>query len=95
VSNVCTDIGGGELACTENCYAGPNDSCPDGFQCAAETGQMGVCAPPPVPPGCCESHVAGRTDRRTLAVNLGLGALVGLSVLRRRRRRASLPAGQS
>jgi hypothetical protein len=85
-SGVCADIGDGELACTESCFGGPNDQCPDGYECAAATGQMGVCAPPPIVDGCCLSDAGRSGGRQTLAVNLGLGGLVGLLVLRRRRR---------
>ncbi|MBE7454543.1 MAG: hypothetical protein HS111_38505 [Kofleriaceae bacterium] len=85
ISNVCADIGGGDLACTETCYGGPNDLCPDGFRCTGGTGQQGVCAPPSDEGGCCS---AGDLGASRLAVNLGLGALVGLLVVRRRRRRA-------
>ncbi|HUQ05106.1 MAG TPA: Ig-like domain-containing protein [Kofleriaceae bacterium] len=88
-SGVCADIGAGELACTENCFGGPNDQCPDEYVCSAGTGQMGVCAPPPVVDGCCLSDAGRSNGRRTLAVNLGLGGLVGLLVIRRRRRRAA------
>lgn len=87
VSGVCADIGGGELACTEECFGGPNDRCPDGYACSGTTGQLGVCAPPPVETGCCLNDAGRAHGGRSLAVNLGLGALVGLLALRRRRRR--------
>jgi hypothetical protein len=87
VSGVCNDIGGGELACTESCFGGPNDQCPEPYACSAGTGQQGVCIPPSDDGGCCT--VAGRGPSRTsLAVNLGLGALVALIAIRRRRRRS-------
>jgi hypothetical protein len=84
-SNVCNDIGGGQMACTETCFGGPNDQCPDPYACSAATGQQGVCIPPDDGGGCCT--VAGRGPSRTsLAVNLGLGALVAMVAIRRRRR---------
>jgi hypothetical protein len=85
-SNLCGDIGGGHLACTESCFGGPNDLCPEGFACSGATGQMGVCAPPVEDTGCCQ---ASTTNRTSLFVNLGLGAIVGLFAVRRRRRRAA------
>lgn len=84
VSGVCADIGGGTMACTESCFGGPNDQCPEGYACTGGTGQMGVCAVPPDEGGCCS--VGGETNRMALAVNLGLGAIVGLFAIRRRRR---------
>ncbi len=91
VSEVCADIGSGDLACTENCFGGPNDQCPVGFECSGATGQQGVCAPPPEPGGCCAVTGAGGSGdgagTTAVAVNLGLGALIGLVAIRRRRRR--------
>jgi hypothetical protein len=85
LSNVCADIGGGELACTESCFGGPNDQCPDPYACSAGTGQQGVCIPPAEDGGCCAVNGRG-TSRSALAVNLALGALVGMIAIRRRRR---------
>jgi len=87
LSNVCADVGGGVLNCTERCQAGPNDQCPDGFECNSAIGQQGVCAAPAEETGCCA--VGGGGTSNAVAVNLGLGALVGLVAIRRRRRRKS------
>ncbi len=93
VSNVCADVGGGGLTCTENCFGGPNDSCPDGYACNGATGQAGVCALPADPGGCCSVGASGSgtgaSSTTALALNLGLGALVGLVAIRRRRNRRS------
>jgi hypothetical protein len=86
VSGVCADVGGGSLECTENCFGGPNDQCPDPYACNAPTGAMGVCATPADEGGCCSVEPRG-SNRTALAVNLALGALVGLFVVGRRRRR--------
>ncbi len=86
LSNLCSDIGGGDLACTESCFGGPNDLCPDGFECSAPTGQQGVCRPPPEETGCCSTG-SDRNGSTALLVNVGLGLMVGLIAIRRRRRR--------
>jgi hypothetical protein len=86
LSNTCADVGGGSMACTTSCYGGPNDLCPAPFVCTAASGQQGLCGLPPDEGGCCS--VGGQGQSRTaLLVNLVLGALVGLVVIGRRRRR--------
>lgn len=86
VSLQCGDVGGGELACTQDCQGPPNDRCPDGFSCTAGPGEMGVCAADAGggDGGCCSVDGAGRT---AVVANLGLGAAVALLVARRRRRK--------
>lgn len=79
----CEDVGGA-LTCTEECQGGPNDRCPDGFVCGAAVGESGLCMPEATEEaGCCSVH----GDRKPAAFPLGLGVLVGLIVVRRRRRR--------
>jgi len=86
-TELCADIGGGQMACTSNCFGGVNDNCPDPLVCNAQSGQAGICATPPEEEetGCCS---AGGSDAGSLAFNLGLGTLVGLIAIRRRRKRA-------
>jgi hypothetical protein len=74
----------GEDICTEDCVTGPNDSCPEGWECrgSGALGSAGVCGPV-VDGGCCST--GGSTGG--LLVNLGLGGMIGLLVARRRRRR--------
>lgn len=87
-TGLCADIGGG-LACTESCFGGPNDTCGEGFRCNAATGAQGVCAfPPDEGGGCCSVGGQGDDTTGVLLLNLGLGALVGMVAVRRRRRRA-------
>lgn len=83
-SNVCADTGG-QMQCTLSCFGGPNDVCPEETPCNAATGEEGVCADPVDEGGCCSTTGAGNSD--VVLVNLGLGALIGLVVIRRRRRR--------
>jgi len=84
VSTVCSPLSSGDSICSEECYGGPNDSCPDPFVCSADPGLQGVCIPPEEG-GCCSTS---RTSTDRLAVNLGLAGIIGLLVIRRRRRRA-------
>jgi hypothetical protein len=82
---LCADIGGGVMGCTSNCFGGPNDSCPDPLECNAASGAAGVCATPKEEDGGCCS--AGGSSG-SLAFNVGLGTLVGLIAIRRRRKRS-------
>ncbi len=87
LSQVCAEVGG-EQICSESCVAGPNDRCPEGFECIAPAnGQRGNCGPLVEDAGgCCST--AG-SDRNAVLVNLGLGSVIGLMVVRRRRRRVA------
>jgi hypothetical protein len=86
-TGLCADTGAG-LACTETCFGGPNDLCPGDFVCNSAPGAPGVCAAPPEDEGGCCSAGGGGTPTGALALNVALGTLVGLVVIRRRRRRA-------
>ena len=86
LSEVCANVDGADI-CSQNCVSGPNDRCPDGFECISPgLGQPGNCGPlAEESTGCCS---VGNDDRGALAANLGLGLVIGLIVVRRRRRRA-------
>jgi hypothetical protein len=87
-TGVCADVGGGTMACTSTCFGGPNDQCPDPYNCSAPGGAQGVCALPVEDDGgCCSAGGAG-TGTSALLFNLGLGTLVGLIAIRRRRKRS-------
>jgi hypothetical protein len=88
LSEVCATVDGAQI-CSETCVSGPNDRCPDGFECQAPgLGQAGNCAPiSDDGGGCCST---GAADRSALWVNLALGGVIGLMVVRRRRRRTPL-----
>lgn len=87
VSTVCATVDGAQI-CSEECVSGPNDACPDGFECIAPgLGQRGNCGPLIGEEGGCCS--VGSQDRTALWVNLGLGSVIGLMVARRRRRRVA------
>ncbi|HVV88107.1 MAG TPA: hypothetical protein VHE35_33935 [Kofleriaceae bacterium] len=85
VSTECATVSGDKI-CSEDCVSGPNDRCPDGYECIAPgLGQHGACGPLVEDSGgCCSTGDHGRT---AVLVNLGLGSLLGLVVVRRRRRR--------
>ncbi len=84
----CATVDGAPI-CSEDCVSGPNDACPDGFECVAPgLGQHGACGPIAVDPGgCCSAGDQGRSTVPAVLVNLGLGCVLGLVVVRRRRRR--------
>jgi len=69
--------------CTYACFAGPNDSCPDGYACRADNGVSGagVCWVPP-PSESCTDCSGGRGGSTPILMGLAVGFLV----LRRRRR---------
>ncbi len=85
LSLTCEDVNGG-LICTEECQGGPNDRCPTGFECGAAVGEPGLCVPEggSEETGCCSVNGGGG---RAVAFQLGLGAVVGLIAVRRRRRK--------
>ncbi len=78
---------GDQSICTLPCFTGPNDTCPEGFDCLATSadGTSGVCwfAAPEEDPGCCST---GETTTGTLALQLTMVGLVGGLIVRRRRR---------
>lgn len=86
LSGSCASVDGVNL-CTSACVSGPNDRCPENYECHAPTlGAQGFCgAPLDEGGGCCST---GGSPRGALAVNLGLGTMIGLLVARRRRRAA-------
>ncbi len=69
--------------CTETCFAGPNDACPDGYACRPDNGASGegVCWFPP-PPETCADCSGGGSGAQPMLFALGVGVIV----LRRRRR---------
>lgn len=78
----CADGGGGPI-CTESCFGPPNDRCPEGFECSAPSGAEGVCRlAGDEGGGCCDAGSGGGA----VAFNLGLGAMIGLLIARRRRK---------
>lgn len=82
VSGRCADGGRGAI-CTQECFGPPNDRCPEGFECSAPSGGTGVCRhASEEETGCCSTGGSSRS----MALNLGLGAVVGLLALRRRRK---------
>jgi len=86
LSGLCNDTGAG-LTCTESCFGPPNDLCPAGFECNAGAGAAGVCRVASSDDGgCCSTGNASGTG--VVLVNLGLGSMIGLLVMRRRRRKA-------
>ena len=88
ISENCQSFSDGTQVCTQACFGGPNDDCPDGFTCSGAVGQAGFCLAGGGGDdggGCCS---AGDDGTGAVALNLGLGGLVGLLVLRRRRARA-------
>lgn len=87
-SNVCADLGGGQMGCTTTCFGGPNDVCPDPYECSAPGGQQGVCANPVEDEGGCCSTGRQSGGTSALLFNVGLGTLVGLIAIRRRRKRS-------
>lgn len=87
-SDVCADVGGGQMACTTTCFGGPNDVCPDPYRCTAPGGAEGVCGIAVEDEGgCCSAGGAG-SSTSALLFNVGLGTLVGLIAIRRRRKRS-------
>lgn len=85
LSNVCANVDG-EQVCTQTCVTGPNDTCPEGFECDAKAlGAAGNCAPLVTDEGgCC---AVGDQGGSAVLVNLALGGVIGLMVAGRRRRR--------
>ena len=87
LTGTCQGLSDGTQICTRSCFAGPNDDCDEGFKCGAAIGQEGVCVPASDDGGGCCSAGGDRGGMGgALAVNLGLGAAVGLMIVRRRRR---------
>ena len=89
VSLSCAEVDGASI-CSEDCVSGPNDRCPDGFECVAPgLGQHGACGPIASDGGgCCSTGDQGRSAVPAVLVNLGLGSMLGLLVVRRRRARS-------
>ena len=87
VSLSCATVDGAQI-CSEDCVSGPNDRCPDGFECVAPgLGQHGAGGPIATDKGgCCST---GDQGRGAVVVNIGLGCLLGLVIVRRRRRRCT------
>jgi hypothetical protein len=84
VSERCATVDGVDI-CSEACVSGPNDACPEGFECVSPgLGQAGDCGPVAIDEGgCCST---GRGGPGALALHLLLGGVIGLGVTRRRRR---------
>ncbi len=85
VSLTCASDGSSDL-CTETCFTGINDFCPDGFECI-QAGAQGVCWPTGAdggggPDGCCSAGGSSAPSGGQLL----LFALVGLALFGRRRR---------
>jgi len=74
----CAEVGGAEM-CTDACFVGVNDTCPDGYACQAGAN---VCAPESDDGGCCSTGTDGRGE---LATRLLLIGMIGGLLLRRRR----------
>jgi uncharacterized protein (TIGR03382 family) len=77
-SAVCAESSQDGKRCSITCSVSHADTCPDGFECLRETGDVGACWPIDQG-GCCDAGGAGAPG----ALVLGLGVAVGL---RRRRR---------
>lgn len=78
---------GSETLCTETCFTGINDFCPDGFACVATNANQGVCWPGDGEgedtESCCSVG-----DTRSKRGQLVLALLIGLILFGRRRRRS-------
>jgi uncharacterized protein (TIGR03382 family) len=78
-SAVCAESSQDGKRCSITCSVAHADTCPDGFECLQETGDVGACWPIDQG-GCCDAGGAGGPG----ALVLGLG--VAVAALRRRRR---------
>ena len=78
---VCVGTTDGDF-CSQACYTGVNDTCPEGFVCQG-AGEEGYCLAVVEDPGCCS--VGGRGAAPVAPILLG-GIVGGLLFARRRRR---------
>lgn len=75
----CETVAGADI-CTQACFTGVNDNCPEGFACVAGSN---VCGPEVADGGCCST---GADSRGELAARIVMIGLVGGFLVRRRRR---------
>jgi hypothetical protein len=78
---------GTDRLCTQTCFTGVNDTCPEGFTCLDDGTHMstGVCWPaPPEEGGCCSVASSSSGAGRTVLTQIFLGAMVALLLTRRR-----------
>jgi hypothetical protein len=75
----CETVGGAQI-CTQTCFTGVNDNCPEGLAC--DPGSL-LCGPAADDTGCCSTGTDGRGE---VAARLIMIGLVGGFLVRRRRR---------
>jgi MYXO-CTERM domain-containing protein len=80
---------GSNAVCTETCFVGVNDFCPDGFGCVDTGGGQGVCWPSEGSGGDDTGSCCSVGDTQSQRGQLALALLVGMLLFARRRRARS------